>query len=94
MYDDKVRLSGHSMSTLQSYSRKLAQISLHFGKLPQHISDKEVSKYLAQLARQSKTPSLSDFKFTVFSLRDCYRLLGIGDTKARLESDCKRQNGT
>lgn len=77
--DDKVRLSGHSLSTLKSYSRKLAALSLHFGKLPQNISDKEVNKYLAQLARQSKTPSLSDFKFTVFGLRYCYRLLGMAD---------------
>ncbi len=75
--DDKVRLSGHSMSTLKSYSRKLVQLSLHFGKLPQHISDKEVNKYLAELARRSKTPSLSDFKLTVLSLRYCYHLPGI-----------------
>jgi hypothetical protein len=67
------------MSTLKNYSRKLAQLSLHFGKLPQHISDKEVKKYLAELARKSKTPSLSDFKF---SLRYCYRLLGITDKGA------------
>jgi len=60
--DDKVRLSGQSHSTLTNYARKLAQISLHFGKLPENISEKEVNKYLANLARQSKTPSLSDFK--------------------------------
>lgn len=77
--DDKVRLSGQSMSTLSNYSRKLAALSLHFGKLPQHISEKDVNKYLAQLARQSKTPSLSDFKFTVYGLRYCYRLMGIDD---------------
>ena len=75
--DDKVRLSGHSHSTLNNYARKLAQLSLHFGKLPENISEKEVNKYLANLARQSKTPSLSDFKFTVYGLRYCYRLLGM-----------------
>ncbi|MBM3403779.1 MAG: hypothetical protein FJY10_02680 [Bacteroidetes bacterium] len=63
--DDKIRLSGHSPSTLTNYGRKLAQLSLHFGKLPQHISEKELNRYLANLARQSKTPSLSDFKFMV-----------------------------
>ena len=57
--DDKVRLSGQSPGTLKNYARKLAQLSLHFGKLPQHISEKESNRYLAQLARQSKTPSLS-----------------------------------
>lgn len=77
--DDKVRLSGQSLSTLKNYARKLAQMSLHFGKLPQHIDEKQVNKYLASLARQSKTPSLSDFKFAVYGLRYCYRLLGMND---------------
>lgn len=77
--DDKIRLSGQSVSTLKSYARKLAQLSLHFGKLPQHIGEKEINKYLASLARQSKTPSLTDFKFAVYGLRYCYRLLGMND---------------
>ena len=89
--DDKVRLSGHSPSTLKNYSRKLAHLSLHFGQLPQHISTKEINKYLAQLARQSKTPSLSDFKFTVFGLRYCYRLLGMPD-KVVLLPEIKHQS--
>ena len=82
--DDKVRLSGQSTSTLSNYARKLAQLSLHFGKLPQHISEKELNKYLASLARQSKSPSLSDFKFTVYGLRYCYRLLGMNDKAVQL----------
>ena len=82
--DDKVRLSGQSPSTLKNYARKLAQLSLHFGKLPQHISEKELNRYLAQLARQSKTPSLSDFKFMVYGLRYCYRLLGMNEKAVKL----------
>ena len=82
--DDKVRLSGQSTSTLSNYSRKLAQLSLHFGKLPQHISEKDLNKYLASLARQSKSPSLSNFKFTVYGLRYCYRLLGMNDKVVQL----------
>jgi site-specific recombinase XerD len=84
--DDKVRLSGQSPSTLNNYARKLAQLSLHFGKLPQHISEKELNQYLAQMARQSKTPSLSDFKFAVYGLRYCYRLLGMNDKLVKLPS--------
>ena len=84
--DDKVRLSGQSMSTLKNYSRKLAQVSLHFGKLPQHIDEKPLNKYLASLARHSKTPSLSDFKHTVYGLRYCYRLLGMTDKVVKLPS--------
>lgn len=82
--DDKIRLSGQSVSTLKSYARKLAQLSLHFGKLPQHIDEKEMNKYLASLARGSKTPSLTDFKFAVYGLRYCYRLLGMNDKLIRL----------
>ena len=82
--DDKVRLSGQSQSTLTNYARKLAALSLHFNRLPQNISEKEVNKYLAQLARSSKTPSLSDFKFTVYGLRYCYRLLGMNDQIVKL----------
>ncbi len=89
--DDKVRLSGQSMSTLKNYARKLAQMSLHFGKLPQHIDEKQMNKYLASLARQSKTPSLSDFKFTVYGLRYCYRLLGMNDKAVNLPS-IKQEN--
>ncbi|MHC1706012.1 MAG: tyrosine-type recombinase/integrase [Bacteroidales bacterium] len=77
--DDKVRLSGHSVSTLENYARKLAQLSLHFNKSPEHIGEKELNKYLANLARQSKTPSLSEFKFMVHGLRYCYKLLGMNE---------------
>ena len=82
--DDKVRLSGQSSSTLNNYARKLAQLSLHFGKLPQHISEKEMNKHLASLARECKTTSLSDFKHTVYGLRYCYRLLGMSDKIIKL----------
>ena len=84
--DDKIRLSGQSESTLKNYARKLAHISLHFGKLPQYVEEKEINKYLASLARKSKTPSLSDFKFTVYGLRYCFRLLGINDKVVKLPS--------
>ena len=73
---DKIRLSQLSNSTSVNYGRRLAQLCLHFGKLPQDISDKEINKYLANLARQENAPSLSNFKFTVCSLRFCFRMLG------------------
>jgi integrase/recombinase XerD len=83
---DKILLSGQSKSTLTNYSRKVAQLCLHYGKLPQHISEKEVNRYLAMIARKSKTPSLSDFKFYVHGLRYCYRLLGMNDKALKLPS--------
>jgi site-specific recombinase XerD len=38
------------------------------------------------MARQSKTPSLSDFKFAVYGLRYCYRLLGMNEKLVKLPS--------
>jgi site-specific recombinase XerD len=83
---DKVTLSGQTQSTLKNYARKLAHLSLQFGKLPQHISEREINRYLASLARKSRTPSLSDFKFAVYGLRYCYRLLGMNEKVVRLPS--------
>jgi hypothetical protein len=42
----QVALKGQSKSTLFNYSRRIAIISLHFGKLPQQISDDELNEYL------------------------------------------------
>jgi integrase/recombinase XerD len=83
---DKILLSGQSKSTLTNYGRKVAQICLHYGRLPQNITEKEVNRYLASIARNSKTPSLSDFKFYVHGLRYCYRLLGMNDKALKLPS--------
>lgn len=85
-FDDKIRISGQSSSTLKNYARKVAQTSMHFGKLPQHISEKELNKYLADLTRQSKVPSFSNFKFTVYGLRYFFRLLGLDERAVELPS--------
>lgn len=89
--EEKVTLSGHSSSTLYNYGLKLAQLSLHFGKLPQNITEKEVNHYLASLARSSKVPSLSCFKHSVYGLRYCYRLLGMRERAVILPSIKKEQ---
>lgn len=84
--DDKIRISGQSPGTLEGYSRKLAQISLHFGKLPQHISEKEINEYLADIARKSPTPSMTFFKTAIYSLRYCYRMIGMSEKAVQLPS--------
>lgn len=89
LYDElqqKMVLSGQSMSTLSNYARKIAHISQHFQKLPQNISEKEINRYLADLARRSKTPSLSQFKHTIYGLRYCYHLLGMNEKAVKLPS--------
>jgi integrase/recombinase XerD len=85
-FDDKIRISGQSSCTLKNYARKVAQTCMHFGKLPQHISEKERNKYLAELTRQSKVPSFSNFKFPVYGLRYFFRLLGLDERVVELPS--------
>lgn len=72
----QVTLRGQSRNTLENYIRRIAQISLQFGKLPEHISDDEINEYLTALALSSKSPSRSNFKHAVYGLRYYYRLLG------------------
>ncbi len=89
--EEKIVLAGMSKSSLGNYGRKLAQVCLHFNQLPQHIEEKKLNRYLASLARDSKVPSLSDFKHTVYGLRYCYRLLGMNDKAVKLPQ-IKRQD--
>ena len=70
-------MSNQSRSTLTNYSRKIANVCLHFKALPEQIDDEEISEYLAMLARSSKTPSRSSFKHTVYGLRFYFRLMGL-----------------
>jgi integrase/recombinase XerD len=42
----QVTLRGQSQSTLNNYIRCIANISLHFLRLPEQISDDEINEYL------------------------------------------------
>ena len=47
-------MQGQSQSTLNNYIRRIANISLHFQRLPEHISDDELNEYLTSLAIDKK----------------------------------------
>jgi site-specific recombinase XerD len=79
----QVILKGQSKSTLENYIRRIALFSLHFGRLPEAISDDEVREYLTSLALDPKSPSRSSFKHMVYGLRYYFRL--IGQTKRAIE---------
>ena len=72
----QVTLRGQSQSTLDNYIRRMAGITLHFGKLPGLISDDEINEYLCALALNPKSPSRSNFKHAVYGLRYYFRLIG------------------
>ena len=72
----QVTLRGQSQSTLNNYIRCIATITLHFGKLPELISDDEINEFLCALALNPKSPSRSNFKHAVYGLRYYFRLIG------------------
>jgi integrase/recombinase XerD len=45
MLQQQVTLRGQSRSTLENYIRRIAQISLHFDRLPEQVSDDEINEY-------------------------------------------------
>jgi site-specific recombinase XerD len=69
-------LQGKSLSTFNNYIRRIAIISLDFGKLPEDISDNELRDYLTGLALSSKSPSRSSFQHMVYGLRFYFRHIG------------------
>jgi site-specific recombinase XerD len=85
-FEDKILIFGHSPSALENYSRKVAEVCLHFDRLPQDISEKDLNKYLADMAREKRSPCLSNFKFTVYGLRYFYRMLGMSHRIIELPS--------
>ncbi len=73
----QVTLRGQSKSTLDNYSRRIALCVIHFGQLPEQVSEDEINEYLVALARDPKSPSRSSFKHMVYGLRYYFRLLGM-----------------
>jgi len=82
----QVILRGQSQSTLNNYIRRIALISLHFGKLPELISDDELNEYLTSLALDKRSPSRSSFKHAVYGLRYYFRLIGHSKRAVNLPS--------
>jgi integrase/recombinase XerD len=81
--NQQVTLRGQSQSTLNNYIRCIANITLHFGKLPELILDDEINEYLCALALNPNSPSRSNFKHAVYGLRYYFRL--IGNNKRAIE---------
>ena len=84
--DQQVVLKGQSQSTYRNYIRRIAGLSLHFGKLPEQLSEDEINDYLVGLARSPLSPSRSNFKHMVYGLRYYYRLLGLNKRALTLPS--------
>lgn len=84
--EQQVVLRGQSKSTLNNYIRRIALISIHFGRLPEQIEEDEINEYLTGLALDPKSPSRSSFKHMVYGLRYYYRLIGLNKRVIALPS--------
>ena len=80
----RMKTSGRSDSTLNNYTRHLAQMALHFNTLPTELEDDQIEDYLYLLQQQHNTPSESYFKHTVYGLRFVFRLEGLDDKRIAL----------
>lgn len=72
-----VELTGKSTSTLNNYTRCLATMAMHFNCNPLELDEEQVLDYLQYLKTQSKTPSSSYFKHTVYGLSFANKATGL-----------------
>jgi site-specific recombinase XerD len=84
--EQQVVLRGQAKSTFQNYIHRIAQVSLHFNRLPEEVSTEELNEYLASLAVSAISPSRSAFKHSVYGLRYYYRYAGLPDRAIKLPS--------
>lgn len=70
-------INGLSKKTIDCYGRKLADMALHFRKLPEKINEEELRDYLAVLIKRAKGNSISEFKHTVYSMRLYFKMMGL-----------------
>jgi integrase/recombinase XerD len=75
---EKATLEQNSRGLITNYSRSLAYIALHFGRVPHHISVEQINAYLYQMMVHENC-SVSYFKHAVFALRYWFRLFGMAD---------------
>ncbi|RST27395.1 hypothetical protein EIZ47_08385 [Chryseobacterium lacus] len=65
-FERTVSVLGTSQSTFSNYSRHLAAVSLHFGKIPTELDPEQIHDYLFYLQKKSKSPSQLNTRFTDF----------------------------
>jgi integrase/recombinase XerD len=76
-------LNGLAESTCINYSRNLAAFALRFNKLPALIGEQELLDHLAELLNGAKSPSESEFKHMIYSLRNYFKMIG-GEMNVKL----------
>ena len=82
-FEHQIAIKSYSESTVFSYSRSIAQISLYFKKSPLDLDADEINSYLYTL-RQDNGLSDTYFKHAVYGLRFFYRVYDLEDRAIRL----------
>lgn len=88
-FHERVTLDQNSKSLITNYSRSLAQVALHFGRVPHEISVDEINSYLYRMTVHENL-SVGYFKQAVFSLRYWFRLFDM-EEKAILMPSIKKE---
>lgn len=82
-FEQQITIKSYAASTVFSYSRGIAQISLYFKKSPLDLEADEINSYLFSL-RSDKDLSDTYFKHAVYGLRFFYRVYDLEDRAIRL----------
>ena len=82
---ERVTIDQGSKSLISNYSRSLATIALHFGRVPHEVSVEEINSYLYRMTVHEKL-SISYFKQAVFGLRHWFRLFGMEEKAIAMPS--------
>ena len=83
LFEERVVLNRLSKSLATNYSRNVAHLALHFGRVPHEVSIEEINSYLY---RKTVHENLSEsyFKQTVFGMRFWFRLFGRDEQALKL----------
>ena len=73
---ERVTIDQNSKSMITNYSRSIAHVAIHFGRVPHSISVDEINSYLYRMSVHEKL-SASYFKQAIFGLRHWFRLFGL-----------------
>ena len=84
-FEEQITIKSYSPSTVFSYSRSIAQISLYCKKSPLDLDADEINSYLYAM-KNDKDLSETFFKHTVYGLRFFYRIYDLDERAIRLPS--------
>ena len=84
-FEEQITIKSYSPSTVFSYSRCIAQISLYCKKSPLDLDADEINSYLYAM-KNDKDLSETFFKHTVYGLRFFYRIYDLDERAIRLPS--------